>query len=87
MSKLSSLYWRGISRYIGEYRNYLLLFNWDKHVALEVLVWLFLIPALLLLRWTILFIFTHLVCSHGLWLFLNRLMDGGFLAIFLSLFE
>jgi len=78
---------RGASTFVGEYRNCLLVFDEGKHVVLKAFVWLFLAPLSLILGRTMLFIFTHLFCSRGLWLFPNLLMDDGFLAIFCPLFE
>ena len=78
---------RGISTSIEEWWKWLLLLDGGKHVVLEVFLWLFLTPVLLVLGRTMLFIFTHLFCARGLWLFPNLLMDDEFLAIFYPLFE
>jgi hypothetical protein len=61
--------------------------NENKGLVLEVLLWLFLTPILLVFGRAAVFALTHLFGSRGLWIFPNLLSDDNFFATFYPLFE
>ena len=58
-----------------------------KGKVLDTILWLVLAPLLLILVRVLVFIFTHLFFSRGLWVFPNLLLDDDFLTIFSPVFE
>lgn len=70
--------------------EWILLGDWvygKKGWVLEVFIWLFLTPLLLILARVTIFLITRLFLSHGLWMFPNLLLDDGFFTIFSPVFE
>jgi Translocation protein Sec62 len=81
---LGNLPWRIIFRHRDTYYN--IRFALSFVSMLDIALWLFVTPLIVVLVRVVLFMITHFGCSRGLWLFPNLISDSTFLGPFSPLY-